>query len=117
MKKEYCGLFAIHGHQGGAYLCLYAQQHRDQEYDGSVTCDVDTIREHNGMGSVPAVFNKRHMGKELKGRLAVVHILYSTTGGSLIRNSQPFLVRFRLLQLSVAHNGNLTNTLELRQRM
>lgn len=120
MKKEYCGLFAIHDHPEAArmaYFGLYAQQHRGQESAGIVTWDGGTIREQKGMGLVPEVFNERHLGKELKGRIAVGHIRYSTTGASLIRNAQPFLVRFGDMQLAVAHNGNLTNTVELRKKM
>ncbi|MFW5733465.1 MAG: amidophosphoribosyltransferase [Oceanidesulfovibrio sp.] len=120
MKKEYCGLFAIHEHPEAArmaYFGLYAQQHRGQESAGIVTWDGNAIREQKGMGLVPEVFNERHLGKELKGRIAVGHIRYSTTGASLIRNAQPFLVRFGDMQLAVAHNGNLTNTLELRKKM
>jgi len=119
-KKEYCGLFAIYNHEEAArmaYFGLYAQQHRGQESAGIVTWDGEKIREHKGMGLVPDVFTERHLGKELKGRIAVGHVRYSTTGASLIRNAQPFLVRFGNIQMAIAHNGNLVNTLELRREL
>ncbi len=120
MKKEYCGLFAIYNHAEAArmaYFGLYAQQHRGQESAGIVTWDGGKIREHRGMGLVPEVFNERHLGKELKGTIALGHIRYSTTGASLIRNAQPFIARFGNRQMAVAHNGNLVNTLQLRREL
>ena len=120
MKKEYCGLFGIYGNKEAArmtYFGLYALQHRGQESAGIVTWDGEKIREQKGMGLVADVFNERHLGKELKGTIAMGHIRYSTTGASLIRNAQPFLVRHGDLRLAVAHNGNLVNTYELRSEL
>ncbi|EGB14150.1 amidophosphoribosyltransferase [Pseudodesulfovibrio mercurii] len=120
MKKEYCGLFGIYGNKEAArmtYFGLYALQHRGQESAGIVTWDGEKIREQKGMGLVADVFNERHLGKELKGTIAMGHIRYSTTGASLIRNAQPFLVRHGDLRLAVAHNGNLVNTYELRKEL
>lgn len=120
MKKEYCGLFGIYGHPEAArmaYFGLYALQHRGQESAGIVTWDGGRIREQRGMGLVADVFSERHLGKELKGSIAVGHIRYSTTGASLLRNCQPFLVRFGDYHLAIAHNGNLVNTLELRREL
>ncbi|MBU4192351.1 MAG: amidophosphoribosyltransferase [Pseudodesulfovibrio sp.] len=120
MKKEYCGLFGVYGHKEAArmtYFGLYALQHRGQESAGIVTWDGETIREQKGMGLVADVFNERHLSKELKGDIAMGHIRYSTTGASLIRNAQPFLVRHGDLRLAVAHNGNLVNTYELRTEL
>jgi amidophosphoribosyltransferase len=120
MKKEYCGLFGIYGHPEAArmaYFGLYALQHRGQESAGIVTWDGLNIREQKGMGLVADVFNERHLGKELKGSIAVGHVRYSTTGASLLRNAQPFLVRFGDWKLAIAHNGNLVNTVELRAEL
>ncbi|WP_319467698.1 amidophosphoribosyltransferase [uncultured Pseudodesulfovibrio sp.] len=120
MKKEYCGLFGVYGHKEAArmtYFGLYAQQHRGQESAGIVTWDGEKIREQKGMGLVADVFNERHLGKELKGDIAMGHIRYSTTGASLIRNAQPFIVRHGSLRLALAHNGNLVNTYELRAEL
>ncbi|MBU1248231.1 MAG: amidophosphoribosyltransferase [Proteobacteria bacterium] len=120
MKKEYCGLFGISGHPEAArmtYFGLYAMQHRGQESAGICTWDGGRIREQRGMGLVADVFNERHLGKELKGDIAVGHIRYSTTGVSLLRNAQPFLVRFGDYKIAVGHNGNLVNTYELRAEL
>jgi amidophosphoribosyltransferase len=120
MKREYCGLVGISGHPEAArmtYFGLYALQHRGQESAGIVTWDGSKLREQRGMGLVADVFNERHLGKELKGSTAVGHIRYSTTGASLIRNAQPFMVRFGDHRLAIGHNGNLVNAQALRQEL
>ena len=120
MKREYCGLFGIYRHPEAArmtYFGLYAMQHRGQESAGIVTWDGDKIREQKGIGLVADVFNERHLGKELKGDIAVGHIRYSTTGASLLKNAQPFTVRFGGEHVAIAHNGNLVNALDLRRQL
>jgi amidophosphoribosyltransferase len=120
MKKEFCGLFGIYGHTEAArmaYFGLYALQHRGQESAGIVTWDGQKIREQKGMGLVADVFSEHHLGHQLKGNISMGHIRYSTTGASLIRNCQPFLVRFKGMSIAVAHNGNLVNTYELRKEL
>jgi amidophosphoribosyltransferase len=120
MKKEYCGLFGIYGHPEAArmtYFGLYALQHRGQESAGIMTWDGSKLREQRGMGLVHDVFNERHLGHELKGNIAIGHLRYSTTGTSLIRNAQPFRVRYKGMDMAIAHNGNIVNTWELRQRL
>lgn len=120
MKKEFCGLFGIYGHPEAArmaYFGLYALQHRGQESAGIVTWDGQKIREQKGMGLVADVFGEHHLGHQLKGNISMGHIRYSTTGASLIRNAQPFLVRFKDMSIAIAHNGNLVNTLELRREL
>lgn len=117
-KKEYCGLFGISGHTEAArmtYFGLYAMQHRGQESAGIVTWDGQKLREQRGMGLVADVFREDHLGRQLKGSVGMGHIRYSTTGASLLRNAQPFMVRYKDLGLSVAHNGNLVNTVALRR--
>lgn len=120
MKREYCGVFGIYNHEEAArltYFGLYAQQHRGQESAGIVTWDGTKLREERGMGLVPDVFNEQHLGRELKGDIGMGHIRYSTTGGSRLRNAQPFMVQYKDLQLAIAHNGNLVNTMELRAQL
>ncbi len=120
MKKEYCGLIGIYGHKEAArmaYFGLYAQQHRGQESAGISTWDGWKLREQRGMGLVPDVFQERHLSRELKGENAMGHIRYSTTGASLLRNAQPFLITFRGRHMAVAHNGNLVNSAELRDSL
>jgi len=120
MKKEYCGLIGVYGHQEAArmaYFGLYAQQHRGQESAGISTWDGWKLREQRGMGLVPDVFQERHLSRELKGEIAMGHLRYSTTGASLLRNAQPFLINFRGRHMAVAHNGNLVNSAELRDSL
>lgn len=120
MKREYCGLMGISGHPEAArmiYFGLYALQHRGQESAGIVTWDGTKLREQLGMGLVADVFNERHLSKELKGSMAVGHIRYSTTGTSLLRNAQPFMVRFGDFRLAIGHNGNLVNAQALRSEL
>jgi amidophosphoribosyltransferase len=120
MKKEACGLFGIYGHPEAArmtYFGLYALQHRGQESAGIITWDGQTIREQRGMGLVADVFQERHLGHQLKGSVAMGHIRYSTTGASLIRNAQPFKVTYKGMNLALAHNGNLVNTISLREEL
>lgn len=120
MKRDYCGLFGIHNHPEAArmaYFGLYALQHRGQESAGIVTWDGAKQREQKGMGLVPDIFNERHLSKELKGETAIGHVRYSTAGASLIKNAQPFTVRFGDTRLAIAHNGNLVNAIPLRKEL
>jgi len=107
------------GHPNAAeltYCGLYALQHRGQESAGIVTCDGRQFRTHRGMGLVPQVFNGP-MLHELTGHMAIGHTRYSTTGESYLRNAQPLTVDCARGQLAVAHNGNLTNALQLREEL
>ncbi len=120
MIKESCGLIGVYGHQEAArmaYFGLYALQHRGQESAGIVTWDGYKLREQRGMGLVPEVFNEKHLSHELKGSVAIGHIRYSTTGASLLRNAQPFMIRFKDHYIAIGHNGNLVNSLSLRKEL
>ncbi len=117
--KEFCGLFGVYGHKDAArltYLGLYSLQHRGQESAGIVVSDGENVLQHKGMGLVSEVFNDTNLAL-LKGDLAIGHVRYSTTGSSLPKNVQPFLVDYANSSLAVAHNGNLVNALELRERL
>ena len=115
--KEECGIFGIFGHPDAAkltYFGLYALQHRGEESAGIVISDGSQVREQKGMGLVADVFNEQSLAA-LHGNLAVGHVRYSTTGSSMLKNAQPFLVSHAGMALAIAHNGNLTNAHELRQ--
>jgi amidophosphoribosyltransferase len=115
--KEECGIFGIYGHPDAAkltYFGLYALQHRGEESAGIVISDGSQVREQKGMGLVADVFNEQSLAA-LHGNLAVGHVRYSTTGSSMLKNAQPFLVSHAGMALAIAHNGNLTNAHELRQ--
>ncbi len=114
-----CGLMGITNHDEAArltYFGLYAQQHRGQESAGIATYDGEKIYEHKGMGLVPDVFQEKDF-KRLKGHSAIGHVRYSTAGFSQLRNAQPFVVNFQGMQISLAHNGNLVNTHQLRSKL
>ena len=109
--RESCGLFATFGHDEAAkltYFGLYALQHRGQESAGIAVFKEGNIYTHKGMGLVPDVFKMSHL-EDLKGRRAIGHVRYSTTGSSILHNAQPFVVRHRNKSYAVAHNGNIVN--------
>jgi amidophosphoribosyltransferase len=115
--KEECGIFGIFGHPEAAkltYFGLYALQHRGEESAGIVISDGNFVREHKGMGLVPDVFNEQQLAR-LQGNMAIGHVRYSTTGSSMVKNAQPFLVSHGGMALAIAHNGNLTNASTLRR--
>ena len=98
------------------YLGLYALQHRGQESAGIVVSDGKQLTGHRGMGLVPDVFQGEQLEK-LNGTIGIGHVRYSTTGSSEIKNAQPFQVDYSRGSLAIAHNGNLVNTRELRNRL
>jgi amidophosphoribosyltransferase len=109
--KEACGVFGVFGQQDAAklaYFGLYALQHRGQESAGIVSSTGKAIYEHKGMGLVPEVFNEEILDG-LYGHLAIGHVRYSTTGSSVAKNAQPFVVSYGGMTLAIGHNGNLTN--------
>lgn len=120
MIHDNCGIFGIHGARKAAeltYFGLYALQHRGQESAGIVTADNSRLYMFKGMGEVSAVFSDRSVFDRLKGMIAIGHTRYSTTGASSITNIQPFVITNRDRMLAVAHNGNLTNSVELKQKL
>jgi amidophosphoribosyltransferase len=96
-----------------AFFALYALQHRGQESAGIAAADGGTIRSHKEMGLLGAIFDEDILG-ELSGHIAIGHTRYSTTGSSIVVNAQPLLERTELGDFAFAHNGNLTNTEDLR---
>jgi glutamate synthase domain-containing protein 1 len=117
--REACGIFAVHGHEDAAklaYFGLYALQHRGQESAGIVTSDGMNVMEHKAMGLVPDIFREEILAK-LKGRMALGHVRYSTTGSSLLVNAQPFRVQHLGKCLAIAHNGNLVNARRIRDAL
>jgi len=114
-----CGLFGIYGNKTSAnitYLGLYALQHRGQESAGIVVSDEKEFKFHKGMGLVSDVFSQEKLNS-LTGNIAIGHLRYSTTGASVIENAQPFVANFSSGQIAIAHNGNLTNTKFLREKL
>jgi amidophosphoribosyltransferase len=135
MKKEivldkpkcHCGVFGIYGSINASlqtYYGLHALQHRGQEACGIVTRSLNekghsVFNIHKGEGLVSEVFADSKIFKNvLSGNSAIGHNRYSTTGSSQLRkNIQPFIVNYRLGNLAVAHNGNITNAKQLREEL
>lgn len=115
--KEFCGLFGIYGHKQASwltYLSLYALQHRGEEACGIATNLHGILSIYKQTGLVNDVFNAEVLAK-LKGDIAVGHVRYSTTGSSVLKNAQPLLIDYAKGSICIAHNGNLVNSLALRQ--
>jgi amidophosphoribosyltransferase len=114
---EACGVVGVYapGHDVArlAYFGLYALQHRGQESAGIAVSDGASIVCHREMGLISSIFDEEILGK-LTGYIAVGHTRYSTTGSSVVVNAQPLLEHTELGEISLAHNGNLTNTEQLR---
>ncbi len=116
---EECGVVGVSGLENAAelaYLALYSLQHRGQESAGIVAIDGSTSRVHKGVGLVSEVFDAASLSR-LKGTMAVGHVRYSTAGGSNLENVQPIQARYSRGEMALAHNGNLTNHLDLRSRL
>jgi len=119
--NEECGVFGIYDKDGLnsarlTYYALYALQHRGQESAGIAVNNDGDFSYHKDMGLVPEVFNEDILSS-LKGRLAIGHVRYSTTGSSLRENAQPMVIKYRNGNMALAHNGNLVNAGTIRQRL
>jgi amidophosphoribosyltransferase len=112
-----CGIIGVSGVTNAAriaYLGLYSLQHRGQESAGIVAVDGQgAAHVHRGMGLVSDIFSEAGLN-DLPGDVAIGHTRYSTAGSSVLANAQPMLARYREGPLGLAHNGNLTNAIQLR---
>jgi amidophosphoribosyltransferase len=114
-----CGIFGVYPHEDAAQLAclgLYALQHRGEESGGIITRNGKKVYLHKALGLVSDVFDEKIM-RSLRGELAIGHVRYSTTGSSNIKNTQPFYVKSKIGDIAIAHNGNLTNTLDLHREL
>jgi amidophosphoribosyltransferase len=118
--REACGVFGVYAPGQPVahltYLGLYALQHRGQESAGIAASDGEMITVIKDMGLVSQVFNERNLAP-LDGHLAMGHVRYSTTGSSTWRNAQPVYRSVGEAGISLGHNGNLTNTVELAESL
>lgn len=123
--KEECGVFGLIDYEGSdvtrrIYYGLNALQHRGQESAGMAVCDMQgpkgNMSSHKGMGLVSEVFREEAM-KQLAGNIGVGHVRYSTTGASSLSNAQPFVLKYLKGTLALVHNGNITNSNEIRQEL
>jgi amidophosphoribosyltransferase len=116
--RENCGLFGVFGHPEAArltYYGLFSLQHRGQEAAGIATTDGRNMVSYRALGLVDGVFDSRRLDG-LRNPHAIGHLRYSTTGSSTTVNTQPLVVDYVRGKLAVAHNGNLTNSMELRNK-
>ena len=118
--REECGVFGIFDHPDAAAITalgLHALQHRGQEAAGICSYDGHNFHSERRMGLVGDNFSKANVLARLKGRIAIGHNRYSTTGDPLIRNVQPLFADIDTGGFAVAHNGNFTNALTLRREL
>lgn len=118
--REECGIFAIFGHgeaAAHAALGLHALQHRGQEAAGIVSFDGRHFHSHKALGLIGDTFSGKSVIDGLPGHAAIGHTRYATTGASMLRNVQPLFADFAFGGLALAHNGNLTNAMGLRERL
>ena len=119
---EECGVFGVFSKAttdvaSYAYYALYALQHRGQESAGIVVNDDGLFSSWRDVGLVSEVFPRERLKSLGTGNIAVGHVRYGTTGSDNKRNVQPILVNHYKGRMALAHNGNLTNSHELRQEL
>ncbi len=118
--REKCGVFGVFGHKDAAALTalgLHALQHRGQEGAGIVSYDGKNFNNQLSLGLVSDHFTKNTIIDKLPGTAALGHVRYSTTGKNLLKNVQPLFADLIGGGIALAHNGNLTNGIELRNKL
>ncbi len=118
--REECGIFGVSNHEDASALVtlgLHALQHRGQEGCGIVSYDGKNYHSEKRQGLVGDHFTNTDVIKKLPGKFAIGHNRYSTTGETSLRNIQPFFADLHMGGISIAHNGNLTNALILRESL
>src|SRR5271165_4654024 len=117
--RDHCGVFGIFGHPEASkltYLGLYALQHRGQESAGIASSDGADIHFHKNLGLVQEIFTPAVLSS-LPGNVAIGHTRYSTAGDTSLMNAQPVVIDCNKGKIALAHNGNLTNAIEVRRRL
>lgn len=119
---EECGVFGVYSQENRnvaytVYYGLYALQHRGQESAGIAVSYADKITYYKGMGLVPDIFANGKLDTLPEGDIAIGHVRYSTTGASQLLNAQPVVFTGKCGKMALAHNGNLTNTKQLRDNL
>lgn len=114
-----CAVVGVYGDESAskiAYYALFAMQHRGQESSGISAANGDEITLIKKRGLVTEIFDEESF-TILKGNCAIGHNRYSTAGKDSVLDAQPVFARYKLGEIAVAHNGNLTNKLEVRKRL
>jgi amidophosphoribosyltransferase len=118
--NEECGIFGVFNHPDASALTalgLHALQHRGQEATGAISFDGDDFHIHRALGLVSETLNQTHVIDRLKGKSAIGHNRYATTGEGALRNVQPLYADFDFGGFAIAHNGNLTNAQTVRNAL
>lgn len=118
--REECGIFGVIGTPEAAAMTalgLHALQHRGQEACGIVSWNGEEFFARRGLGHVAQVFSEGSFLAELPGAMASGHVRYSTTGGQGLRNVQPLYADLARGGFSVAHNGNISNAMHLKNEL
>lgn len=119
---EECGVFGVMAPEptdvaGIAYYGLYSLQHRGQESCGIVVNDDGVFSSRKDLGLVNEVFANEKLSRLPQGTMAVGHVRYGTTGGTNRKNCQPIEINHQKGRMALAHNGNLSNAVELRNKL
>lgn len=115
-----CGVFGIFGRSDAAAIVtlgLHALQHRGQEAAGIVSFDGSQFHVERHIGLIGDTFTKQSVLDRLNGSRAIGHTRYATTGGSGLRNVQPFFAELSDGGLAIAHNGNITNAMTVQRKL
>ena len=120
--REECGVFGVFSRATSdvaslAYYGLFALQHRGQESAGIAVNDDGVFTAYCDEGLVNEVFPKERIKQLGTGNIVVGHVRYATTGSDRKRNAQPIIINHHKGRMALAHNGNLTNSYELRNRL
>ena len=119
---EECGVFGVMAPEptdvgGITYYGLYSLQHREQESCGIVVNDDGVFSSRKDLGLVNEVFANEKLSRLPQGTMAVGHVRYGTTGGTNRKNCQPIEINHQKGRMALAHNGNLSNAVELRNKL
>ena len=119
---EECGVFGVYSLEtadlaGLVYYGLFSLQHRGQESAGMVINDDGVFSAYRDVGLVNDVFTPERLQSLGSGNIAVGHVRYATTGSDNKRNVQPLIINHHKGRMALAHNGNLTNSMELRRQL
>ena len=118
--REECGVFGVSGTDGAAAMTalgLHALQHRGQEAAGITSFDGTQFHTHRAIGHVAGNFDSEETMSSLRGSSACGHVRYSTTGENGLRNVQPLYAELSSGGFAIAHNGNISNAMRLRQEL
>jgi amidophosphoribosyltransferase len=118
--REECGIFGVYGAETASAMValgLHALQHRGQEAAGITSWDGEEFHTHRAMGHVAGNFDKDEVIRQLSGQVACGHVRYSTTGETALRNVQPLYAELASGGFAIAHNGNISNAMNLRKRL